>query len=132
MGEKLKVIIDSAERRGFALNVIKNIRAADCPLLCTIEPHIEKKTDEQRAFFHVLVREMSKETGYLEAEIKELIKKEILGTKIVEIGGVSQEVTSSSETDDSGLPRCKPSYAELIEGAYSIAADAGIQLPGPR
>ena len=40
----------------------------------------------------------------------------------------NREVVSSSEYDDEGKPRDKPSYSDLIEGAYRIAAEAGIRL----
>jgi hypothetical protein len=124
----LKVIIDSKERRTFALSLIQGIRQEDCPMEVTIEPYIEKHSDPQRALFHVAVRELSKETGYTEGEVKELVKKEILGTKIVKIGNTEREVTCSSEYDDDGKPRDKPSYSELIEGLYRIAGEAGIRV----
>lgn len=124
----MKVVIDSKIRRDFALNLIQNIRAEDCPLELTLEPPANEKTTEQRGLFHALCRQMAKETGYTEGQVKELIKKHILGTKMIELAGKQYEVTSSSEVSDDGKPRDKLSYSELIEGCYEIAGQAGIGL----
>lgn len=124
----MQVIIDSAERRSYALNQIKKIRGGDCPLLMTVEKYVESLSDPQRGKFHVLIREMSRITGYTEGEIKEFVKKDELGTRLVKIGNIEKEVTCSSETDDNGKKRDKPSYSQLIEAVYRIAAEAGIQI----
>ena len=127
--ERARVHITTKARRSWVLEAIKNIRGAD-NMVVTIEPYVEKKTDEQRAFFHVLCRKMVEDTGYTEAQIKEAIKKMVLGTETLQIGDRAVEVTSSSERDAEGNPRSKPSYSELIEGAYQLAGEAGITLPG--
>ena len=123
----MKIIIDSKERRALAVDLVKSITHE--PLMeVIIQPHIDEHSDPQRGLFHVAVREISQYTGYTEGQVKELIKREILGTKMVKIGSVEKEVTCSSEYDDEGKKRKKPDYSELIEGAYRIAAEAGIQL----
>ena len=124
----MKIIIDSKDRRDLAINLVQNIRKEDCPLQVTLEPYVEEHSDPQRGKFHVLCREISRVTGYTESEVKELIKREILGTKLIKIGNIEKEVTCSSEYGDDGKKREKPSYSELIEGAYRIAAEAGIVL----
>lgn len=91
-----------------------------------IREHEENHSDEQRGFFHLLCREMSRDTGYTEGQIKELIKQDVLGTVVVEFAGRTKEVTESSEA------QVKRRYSELIDGAYRIAAEAGIVLPAPR
>lgn len=91
-----------------------------------IRPYKEKKTGEQEAFFHVLCRELSKATGYTEGEIKEYIKRDVFGQREIRIGDRTTSVGISS----SKLPR--EQYSELIEGAYRVGADAGVQLPAPR
>jgi len=91
-----------------------------------IKEHKPKKTAEQEAFFHVLCRKLSKFTGYTEPEVKDLVKREILGTKEIVIGGATQTITASS----SKLP--KDEYSDLIEGCYRVGAEAGCVLPAPR
>jgi hypothetical protein len=126
----MMIRIDSKEKRSWACEMVRNIRG-DEDMQVTIEPYVEVKSDPQRAWFHVLCREICNGTGYTEAQIKEAVKKMILGTKTVKLGGYELEVTCSSETDEEGKPRSKPSYSELIEGAYMLGAEAMIQLPSP-
>ena len=124
----MQIVVTDKERKALALSLVKGIMRDDCPMSVTIEPYIEAHSDPQRGKFHILVREMSRITGYTECECKELVKKHILGTKLIKIGDIAREVTCSSEYDDEGKKRDKPSYSELIEGCYELAAQAGIQL----
>ena len=126
----MKIIIDSNERRQYAADQVMKIMKEDNQEVI-IRDHVEDKTAEQRAFFHVLCRLLCKDTGYTEGEIKQLIKAKVLGTKIVEFAGIRAEVIASSEYDDEGKKRSKPSYSQLIAGAYQVGADAEIQLPNP-
>ena len=92
----------------------------------TIKPYKKDVTAEQRAFFNgVLVRAISQETGYSEAEVKEMVKKYTHGVNEVTIGNSTHYVTTSSESG-------REKMSELIEGAYRLAAEANIQLPPPR
>jgi hypothetical protein len=126
----MKILINTVARREIAKNMVGNIRG-DENMEVIIQPHIEKKSDEQRGWFHFLCREMSKETGYTEGEIKEYIKAETFGSTVVQVGDIQREVTCSSETDENGKARSKTDYSKLIDGAYRIGAEAGIALPNP-
>ena len=130
MMRNMKILIKTKENRSFAANLVGNIKG-DEGMEVIIQPHIDKKTDEQRAWFHVLCREMSAETGYTEGQIKEIIKQDVFGISEIFIGNRERYTTCSSEIDENGEPRSKPSYTQLIEGAYQLAAEAGIQLPNP-
>jgi hypothetical protein len=91
-----------------------------------IQEYKKDVTAEQRAFFNgVLVRAISQETGYSEAEVKEMVKKYTHGVNEVTIGNSTHYVTTSSESG-------REKMSELIEGAYRLAAEANIQLPSPR
>ena len=124
----MKIIIDSKERRDLAISLVSGIRQTDCPMMVTIEPFIEGHSDDQRALFHSLCRELGREVGYTEAEVKEYVKQEILGTRSIKIGDNEKTVVCSSEYDESGKKRDKISYSELIDGLYRIAAQAGVNL----
>ena len=124
----MHIIIDSLDRKRAALQSIYDIRAEHCPLLFTLEPYVEAHSDPQRGIFHALCRELSRHTGYTEGEIKEFVKKEILGSRQIVIGPRLREVTCSSEYGDDGKKRDKVSYSELIDGIQRIAAGAGIAL----
>lgn len=93
------------------------------PKQITITEYKEDKTGEQRKTFHLLCKLFGDETGYTLNEIKELVKGELLDTTIVTIAGREREVTRSSES----LKRDE--YSALIETAYRLAAEAGVQLP---
>jgi iron uptake system EfeUOB component EfeO/EfeM len=108
-----------------AIQAVKEIMGED-DMDVTIEPHREDKSAEMRGFWHFLLGVISQETGYTKEEVKELVKKALLGTKTIKIGSIEKEVTESSEA------QAKPSYSELIEGTYRIAAEAGITLPPAR
>ena len=124
----MKIVVNSKERRDLAISLVKGIRKEDCPMMVTIEPFIEGHSDDQRGLFHSLCRELGHEIGYNEAEIKEYVKGEILGTRLIKIGDKEKEVVCSSEYDETGKKRDKISYSTLIEGLYRIAAEAGIHL----
>ena len=119
-----KFIINSRKVRTNAVNAVKTITGEE-NLEVIIQEHKENKTQEQRSFWHVLLKIISDDTGYTPSEVKELVKKRVLGTKVVSIGGYTKEVTESSEEQDKG------SYSNLIESTYQIAAEAGIVLPNP-
>lgn len=116
--------INSPEVRSGAAKAIMNIRGED-NLDVIIQPHKDDKTIAQRNWFHTLCGILGNEAGYTKAEVKELVKQEILGTTVVTIGGTEREVTASSEAED------KIGYLVLIDGLYRIAAEAGFQLPNP-
>jgi len=120
-----KFIITSPEIKKNALAAVMEIMKED-NVEVIIQPHVDAKTEEQRSWFHILCRELCRDTGHTEGEIKEAVKKHILGTHFIRIGGRQWEVTGSSE-------ECKkPQYSELIEGVYHLAGEAGIPLPDPR
>lgn len=120
-----KFIITSAQIRANAVRAVMEIRGEDNAEVI-IQPHKKSKSAEQRGWFHVLCKILGEETGYTQGEIKELIKREIMGTTLIELAGRNVEVVASSESLD------KVGYSELIDGTYVLAAEAGIVLPNPR
>lgn len=120
-----RFIINSKQVKLNAIAAVKQIMGAD-GMEVIIRPHKEDKTGEQRGWWHAMLKMIGDETGYTTEEVKELVKKSILGTKQITIGGKSMEVTESSEQLD------KMGYSELIDATYRLAAEAGIVLPNPR
>lgn len=108
--------------------LMNELKAMDLskPKIVMIGDYAKDKTAEQRSWFHALCKILGDETGYTLDEVKELVKKDILSTKIVKIGGISKEVTKSSEKAK------RDEYSELIDGIYRIGAEAGVVLPNPR
>lgn len=124
MNNQRYIIINKDIRRR-AAQAVMAIRGDD-KLEVIIRPHVNDKTAEQRAWFHVLCGLFGEATGYTREEIKELVKAEILGTTVITVAGREREVTASSEKQN------RAQYSELIEGCYRLAAEAGVVLPNPR
>ncbi len=90
-----------------------------------VQDETKSITKKQRGWFHKMCALVSDETGYTEGEVKELVKKRVLGTRVVQLGDFSSEVSRSSE--ESG----RENYSLLIEGLYQMAAEGGLALPQP-
>lgn len=123
--QKQHYIINSKAVRKRAADAVMQIKGDD-DMEVIIRKREHSKTAEQRSFFHFLCKALGDETGYTLGEIKEMVKMEILGTKIVEIAGRHREVVESSEAQN------KLMYSALIEGVYKLGAEAGVQLPNAR
>ena len=68
---------------------------------------------------------LADEIGYTPAEMKDILKDEILGLKVIEWNGEPKEIHASSED-------CKRhGYSKLIDETYRIAAEQGCVLPQP-
>jgi len=120
-----RFIINSKEVKRNCLDAVMEIRGED-NLEVVIQKHKKRKTDEQRSWFHVLASMLGEETGYTLAEVKDLVKRQVIGTRYVTIGNSQCEVVESSESQNREI------YSQLIEGVYQLAAEAGIELPPAR
>lgn len=116
--------INTKENKRLALNALTAVMGSEGKEVI-IRKRLENKTTDQRNWFHTICKLFGDECGYTQGEVKELVKREILGTSLIEIAGRRFEVVKESEGED------RPGYAELIEGAYRIAAEAGVVLPNP-
>jgi hypothetical protein len=81
------------------------------------------RTNQQRAWFHTLCGLFAKETGDSQGDIKEYIKRDVLGVHTVTFAGETFERTKSSEAAN------REEYSDCIEGIYRIAAEMGVILP---
>lgn len=82
----------------------------------------KEKTHEQRKTWHMLLRDWGKELGYTLNEMKNVAKRELMGTKVIEIRGKRYEIFPSSEDED------RFGYSELIDGTLRLAAEQGVLL----
>ena len=115
-------VLDRKSTKIQCLTDIQKILGTDRKIVI-IQDQTDEQTQLQVNWWHVLLREFARETGYSESELKEYVKISVLGTKQIKIGDRVATVTESSK----GVK--KPTYAELIERTYQIAAEAGIILP---
>ena len=121
----MRFIINSKQVKRNCLDAVMEIRGDD-QMEVVIQKHKQRKTDEQRSFWHVLLSILGEETGYTLGEVKYLVKAAVIGSETVSVGNMTVEVVPSSEKQD------RERYSELIEATYQIAAEAGIELPPAR
>lgn len=82
----------------------------------------KEKTHQQRKTWHKLLRDWGKEIGYTTNEMKNVVKRELMEVKVIEVGGKRYEVFPSSEDED------RYGYSELIDGTLRLAAESGVLL----
>ena len=128
-----KFILDPAHDRCEIIrsNAMRYIRQLelDRPMEIIIQPFKDSLSKQQRGGFHWLCQVLGDRLGYTAGEIKEMVKRDMYGTKIVTVAGHMFEVTESSEYDSEGKKRKTDDYARLIDGIYRLAAEAGEVLP---
>ena len=116
--------------RSNALNYIRMLPLTRS-IEITIQPYHKDLTKEQRGWFHQLCKILGDEIGYPLGTIKEVVKENVYGKTVVKVGNREYLVVESSEHDADGNKRKTIDYADLIEGAYQLGAEAGIVLPNP-
>ncbi len=122
---KQKFIIKTREIKKNCLQAVYNIKQEDGIYQVTIEKYVEDKSAEQRGWWHMMIGIMAKDLGYSPAEMKSVLKNEILGQQEIEYKGKTIVKEASSEELK------KYGYSELIEHTYRIASENGIILPNP-
>lgn len=82
----------------------------------------KEKTHTQRKTWHALLTQWGKELGYTMPEMKNVAKRELIGTHWIKVNGKDYEIFPSSEDED------KYGYIELIDGTLRLAAEMGVLL----
>jgi hypothetical protein len=95
------------------------------PWAIFIAPHKQIRTLEQNAAYWRVVNAICKATGHSKNVIHTYLKKTVLGIEMAEIRGQTFEVIRSSAKVDRG------EFSELIESAYELAAEMGVETDGP-
>lgn len=106
------------------LSILASLLVADKDdLELSIGPRRKEKTHTQRKTWHALLTEFGKALGYTMPQMKEVVKREIMGSEWISMpGGKKYEVIPSSEAEDLF------GYAELIDHTIRIAAENGVLL----
>lgn len=110
------------------VNAIEHIRNLDPSKAWDIEikEHRKPKSVSQRGWFHALCEMLGNELGIPAGQVKELAKAQILGWRVVTLGGISFPVADGSSEKLSRME-----YSDLIDALYRLAAEAGVILPEP-
>jgi hypothetical protein len=88
-----------------------------------VRPRRREKTNKQRGTWHALLTEFGKELGYTMPQMKDVVKRELMGSEFITMpNGKKYEVFASSEDED------RFGYADLIDGTLRIAAEQGVLL----
>jgi len=119
--KKFFILRGNSSRSG-VLNGLVSILSSlpeDVDYQVVVEPYKENKTVEQRNSFHLLCKIFGDDTGYTQGEIKSMVVSKVFGTTNV-MGVEVGPSTEKLKMDD---------YSRLIEGAYILAAEAGVVLP---
>lgn len=88
-----------------------------------VRPRRKEKTDTQRRTWHALLADFGRQLGYTMPQMKEVVKRELLGSEWITLpSGKRHEVIPSSEDED------RYGYSELIDGTLRIAAENGVLL----
>ena len=122
----IKTFIFSSENENLTSvkrGLMKALKEMDLtkPKQVTVSEYKENKTDEQRAWFHILCGLFGDEVGYTKLQMKRVMLREVFGVEVV----MGVEIAKSSES----LKR--DDYSTLIEQTYIKAGEMGFQLPPP-
>ena len=114
-------IIRSTATRAEAINAVAAITSD--PLMCVIiKPYEKTRSDEQNRKIHALFSEIAQQTGYSPAEVKQMCKRDILGSKVVEYKGQKYEVLP--ETHRMSVK----DMVDFIDQIYAWCAEREIQV----
>lgn len=102
------------------MNVLTLEEADD--LEVEIRQRRKEKTHAQRGTWHALLRDWGREVGYTLQEMKQVVKRELMGTSFIEVHGKRYEIFPSSEDED------RYGYSRLIDDTLMLAAKQGIVL----
>lgn len=107
-------------------NLIRQINALDPGKVWDVEikEYKKPKSVRQRGWFHSLCSMLGNELGIPAGQVKELAKAQVLGWRVVTLGGITFPVADGSSEK---LNRME--YADLIDVLYRLAAEAGVVLP---
>lgn len=95
------------------------------PWAVYIAPYKQIRTLEQNAAYFRVVDAIRKATGHSKNVLHIYLKEKVLGKEVAEIRGKMVEAVRSSAKTDRG------DFSELIEAAYELAGELGVETDGP-
>ena len=119
----MKFIVRNKEIRQRAVEAVSTI-TSDPLQEVIIQPHVDSKTAEQRAFWHMLLGRFGDDIGMAKGDLKEIVKAKVVGWRTVSYGGIDLVVA-----DGSSEKLNKGDYSALITETYILAGEAGVNLP---
>lgn len=106
------------ENIGYDLNFEK-------PLEVIVKPFRAKRSLDQNAKMHVMIRELADHIGYSQTELKDYLKSEYGPTKTIQIGDKQRVIPMSTAEYN------RAEAAEIIEILYMLGAECGYAFQEP-
>lgn len=95
------------------------------PYSVEVRPFKPKRTLDQNAKMHVMIRELATHIGYSDSELKDFLKAEYGPTKTIQIGESQKAIpVSTSEYN-------RTEAGEMIEILYMLGAECGYAFQEP-
>ena len=116
-------ILRNAEVRERAIERLRllNLQVEE-PWAIWIAPYKQIRTLEQNAAYWRVIDAIHKATGHSKNVLHIYLKETVLGKEFAEIRGKHVEAVRSSAKLDRG------DFSEIIEAAYQLAADMGVEV----
>ena len=95
------------------------------PFEILVKPFKRRRTLDQNAKMHAMIREVAQHVGYSDGELKDYIKSEYGPKRKVRIG--KREVVIPKSTRDYNVMEC----ADIIEVLYMLGAECGCVFQDP-
>jgi hypothetical protein len=116
------VVRTTADLQRFVDRVVDKLDGK--PYTVTIKRFHRPRTFDQNAKFHGMIRDLAEYTGYAEAELKDIVKRQYLPMKALKIGKHKYEVPKST------TELTVAEMADLIERLYQIGHEVGCLFQG--
>ncbi len=94
------------------------------PYTVTIKRFHRPRSFDQNKKFHAMVRDLAEYTGYGEAELKDILKRQFLPMKVLTIGSHKYEAPKST------AELTVNEMADLIERVYQVGHEVGCLFEG--
>lgn len=118
------IIIRDESLRKHALDLIAAL-SLDTPWVISWKRYRKGRTLPQNSYMHAIIDEFGKAIGYTPAEMKQVLKEELLTPKVILFRGTTRKLWPET----SGMDTAE--LAEFIDGIHRIAAEQGVLLPLP-
>lgn len=94
------------------------------PYTITIKRFHRPRSYDQNKKFHAMIRDLAEYTGYGEAELKDILKRQFLPMKVLQIGEHKYEAPKST------AELTVNEMADLIERVYQVGHEIGCLFEG--
>lgn len=124
----MRYVLNSNEAVRSCLEHITSVNVGQKPIMTVeIKPFRKDRSNQQNRYYHgVVLKMISDYTGYCADELHETFKSQLLPTKVVQIGSVRKEVSTSTTS------LTTTQFEDYCEDIRRFAAETiGLVIPDP-